>query len=69
MKKFREEAAKLEESDALKEARRKFESIEGETSKTQNVIKQQFESVTSKVKESVGEAAKANEAVKKVAHV
>ena len=69
MKKFREEAAKLEESDALKEVRRKFESIEGETSKTQNVIKQQFESVTSKVKESVGEAAKANEAVKKVAHV
>jgi len=65
LKKFREEAAKLEESDALKEARRKFESIEGETSKTQNVIKQQFESVTSKVKESVGEAAKANEAVKK----
>jgi len=65
LKKFREEAAKLEESEALKEARRKFESIEGETSKTQNVIKQQFESVSSKVKESVGEAAKANEALKK----
>jgi len=65
LKKFRDEAAKLEESDALKEARRKFESIEGETSKTQNLLKQQLESAASKVKESVGEAAKANEAIKK----
>ena len=55
----------MEESDALKEARRKFESIEGETSKTQNLLKQQLESAASKVKESVGEAAKANEAIKK----
>lgn len=33
LNKFREEAKKLEESEALKEARRKFQNIEGETQK------------------------------------
>lgn len=33
LKKFREEAQKLEESDALKAARQKFESVEKEASK------------------------------------
>ena len=50
LKKFREEAQKLEESEALKEARRKFESIEGETSKGSNVIKDQFSGLAEKVK-------------------
>ena len=51
LKKFREEAQKLEESEALKEARRKFESIEGETSKGSNVIKEQISGMADKVKE------------------
>ena len=42
LKKFREEARQLEESDALKEARRKFESIEKETGKSSNVLKEQL---------------------------
>ena len=42
LKKFRNEAKKLEESEALKEARRKFESIEGETSKNTSAIKKQL---------------------------
>ena len=50
LKKFREEAQKLEESEALKEARRKFESIEGETSKGSNVIKEQFTGLADKAK-------------------
>ena len=50
LKKFREEAQKLEESEALKEARRKFESIEGETSKGSNVIKEQISGIADKVK-------------------
>lgn len=33
LKKFREEAQKLEESDALKAARQKFETVEKEASK------------------------------------
>ena len=37
--KFREEAKKLEESDALKDARRKFQNIEGESSKTKSAFR------------------------------
>ena len=48
LKKFREEAKQLEESDALKEARRKFESIEKETSKGSNVLKEQFGDIAGK---------------------
>ena len=53
LKKFREEAKKLEESEAIKEARKKFESIEGEASK--NAFKDQFSGIASKVKESLDE--------------
>ena len=42
LKKFREEARQLEESDALKEARRKFQTIEKETGKSSNVLKEQL---------------------------
>ena len=42
LKKFRDEAKKLEESDALKEARRKFETIESETTKSTSAIKGQL---------------------------
>ena len=49
LKKFREEAKQLEESDALKEARRKFETIEKETSKSSNVLKEQLGGLAGKV--------------------
>ena len=49
LKKFREEAKKLEESEALKEARRKFESIEGTASKTDTgVFKEHMKGVADK---------------------
>lgn len=61
LKKFRNEAKKLEDSEALKEARRKFESIESETSKSTSAIKSQL---ADKVKETIDEISKA-EALKK----
>jgi len=64
LKKFQEEAKKLEESEALKDARRKFDSIEGEASKTTNVLKEQLSGITDKVKGTVEEVSK-SEAVKK----
>lgn len=39
LQKFREEAKKLEESEALKEARRKFQNIEGESTKSKSVLR------------------------------
>ena len=62
--KFREEAKKLEESEALREARRKFQNIEGESNKSGSVLKEQFSGLTSKIKESVEDLSK-HEAVKK----
>jgi import inner membrane translocase subunit TIM44 len=53
LEKFREEAKKLEESDALKEARRKFINIEGETSKSKNVFRDQISDISGKLKDSV----------------
>jgi len=64
LKKFREEAKKLEESEALKEARRKFHSIEGETAKSGGALKDQFSGLTEKLKESVDDISK-HESVKK----
>jgi import inner membrane translocase subunit TIM44 len=62
--KFREEAKKLEESEALREARRKFQNIEGESTKSGSVLKEQISGLTSKIKESVEDLSK-HEAVKK----
>jgi len=62
--KFREEAKKLEESEALKDARRKFEIVESEASKSSEVLKDSFESVKGKLTEAVKEA-KTHEFVKK----
>jgi len=64
LNKFREEAKKLEESDALKEARRKFQNIEGESKQTGSVLKDQISGITGKLKESVEDISK-NETVKK----
>jgi len=64
LKKFREEAKKLEESEALKEARRKFHNIEGETSKSGGALKDQISGLTDKIKESVEDLSK-HETLKK----
>ncbi len=64
LKKFREEAKKLEESDALKEARRKFESIEGTASKEGGVFKDHMKGVADKVKGTIDDVSK-TEALKK----
>jgi len=62
--KFREEAKKLEESEALKEARRKFQNIEGESKNTGSALKDQISGLTDKLKESVEDISK-HESVKK----
>ena len=54
----------MEESDALKEARRKFQSIEGEGAKTGGALKDQLSGLTDKVKDAVEDLSK-NETVKK----
>uniref|UniRef100_A0A8D0D9S3 Mitochondrial import inner membrane translocase subunit TIM44 n=1 Tax=Sander lucioperca TaxID=283035 RepID=A0A8D0D9S3_SANLU len=59
IKKFREEAKKLEESDALKQARRKFKTIESETVKTSDVLRKNDRSdIGKKIKDGMEEAAK-----------
>ncbi|KAG5684605.1 hypothetical protein PVAND_013830 [Polypedilum vanderplanki] len=49
VKKFREEAEKLEQSDALKSARQKFYSVESEASKGSEVLKEKLGSVIDEV--------------------
>ncbi|KAI5929795.1 Mitochondrial import inner membrane translocase subunit TIM44 [Manis javanica] len=55
IKKFRDEARKLEESDALQEARRKYKTIESETVRTSEVIRRKLGEITGSVKESLDE--------------
>ncbi|CAM1331449.1 TIMM44 (predicted) [Pycnogonum litorale] len=58
IKKFREEAEKLEQSDALKKARRKYERMESETSKNSEVLKQRLDEIKSKLSETIEQAQK-----------
>ncbi|XP_076308499.1 mitochondrial import inner membrane translocase subunit TIM44-like [Tachypleus tridentatus] len=58
LRKFREEAEKLEQSEALQKARKKYESIEAETVKSSQVLKEQLESWKDKLKEGIEEAQK-----------
>lgn len=51
--KFREEAQKLEESDALKQARRKFEVVESEASKSSQVLKEKADMAKEKLSDAV----------------
>ncbi|XP_053319776.1 mitochondrial import inner membrane translocase subunit TIM44 [Spea bombifrons] len=60
IKKFREEAKKLEESDALQQARRKFKTIESETMKTSDVFKKKLEELSGTVKEGLDEVSKSD---------
>lgn len=58
IKKFREEAEKLEQSDALKSARKKFNMVESEASKGGEVFKDQIESLKGKMTSAIDEAAR-----------
>lgn len=60
IKKFREEAEKLEQSDALKSARKKFNMVESEASKGGEVFKDHIESLKGKVSSAIDEAAKSD---------
>ncbi|XP_059774548.1 mitochondrial import inner membrane translocase subunit TIM44 isoform X1 [Balaenoptera ricei] len=60
IKKFRDEARKLEESDALQEARRKYRTIESETMRTGEVIRKKLGEITGTVKESLDEVSKSD---------
>nr|CAD7594777.1 unnamed protein product [Timema genevievae] len=64
LKKFREEANKLEQSDALKKARQKFEVVESEASKGSEVLKEKFGTIKDKVQEAIEEASKSDIAKK-----
>ncbi|CAF3306792.1 unnamed protein product [Rotaria socialis] len=52
IKKFRDQAKKLEDSDALKEARDKYKSLERETMKSSAVLREKLGEIGDKVKES-----------------
>lgn len=58
IKKFREEAQKLEHSDALKSARHKFNAVETEAAKGSEVLKGKLESIKDKVQDVFDEASK-----------
>lgn len=49
LKKFREEAEKLEQSEALKAARQKFQTVESEANKSSEVLKERLDSLKEKV--------------------
>ncbi|XP_030663685.1 mitochondrial import inner membrane translocase subunit TIM44 isoform X2 [Nomascus leucogenys] len=60
IKKFRDEARRLEESDVLQEARRKYKTIESETVRTSEVLRKKLGELTGTVKESLHEVSKSD---------
>ncbi|XP_049286298.1 mitochondrial import inner membrane translocase subunit TIM44 isoform X1 [Anopheles funestus] len=58
LKKFREEAQKLEQSDALKAARQKFNTVESEASKGGEALKDNLDKIRDRMTEALDEAAK-----------
>ncbi|XP_040173504.1 mitochondrial import inner membrane translocase subunit TIM44 [Anopheles arabiensis] len=58
LKKFREEAQKLEQSDALKAARQKFNTVESEASKSSEVLKENLDKVRGRLTEALDEASR-----------
>jgi len=64
LKKFREEAEKLEQSDALKSARQKFYSVESEASKSSEVLKEKLGVVKDKFDDVFEEVGKTDIAKK-----
>ncbi len=51
IKKFRDEAKKLEESEALVDARKKYKTIESETDKNAKILKEKLGEFTEAVKD------------------
>jgi len=49
LKKFREETQKLEQSEALRTARQKFQAVESEATKGSEVIKEKLDTIKEKV--------------------
>lgn len=68
IKKFREEAQKLEQSDALKSARQKFMSVESEASKGSEVLKERLGTIKGRVQDVLDEASK-TELAKKASQI
>lgn len=64
LKKFRDEAEKLEQSDALKAARQKFHSVEAEATKSSEVLKEKISTIKEKVQDVLEEASKTDIAKK-----
>lgn len=64
LKKFREEAEKLEQSDALKEARKKFVSVESEAAKSSVKLKETIGSVKDRLDDVMEEVGKTDIAKK-----
>ncbi|XP_070157145.1 mitochondrial import inner membrane translocase subunit TIM44 [Polyergus mexicanus] len=58
LKKFREEAQKLEQSEALRTARQKFHAVESEANKGSEAIKERLDTLKEKVQEVIEEASK-----------
>ncbi|KAF7267311.1 mitochondrial import inner membrane translocase subunit TIM44 [Rhynchophorus ferrugineus] len=58
LKKFKEEADKLEQSDALKAARQKFETVEKEASKSSDILKEKLTTIKDKVQGVIDETGK-----------
>lgn len=64
IKKFREEAQKLEQSDALKSARHKFNTVESEASKGSEQLKERMGQFKDKMQDVLEEASKTDLAKK-----
>lgn len=58
IKKFRDETTKLDESDALKNARKKYETFEEETSQKTKVLKEKISDVSGALKDSLDDIKK-----------
>lgn len=58
IKKFRAEAQKLEQSDALKTARQKFNTVESEATKGSEALSEKLESIKDKVQDVLSDASK-----------
>ncbi|KAH8343890.1 hypothetical protein KR084_001387 [Drosophila pseudotakahashii] len=64
IRKFREEAQKLEESDALKSARQKFNIVESEAQKSSSKLKEQLGAIKERVGDVLDDASKSDLAKK-----
>lgn len=64
IRKFREEAQKLEESDALKSARQKFNIVESEAQKSSSMLKEQLGAIKERVGDVLEDASKSHLAKK-----